>query len=79
MCQHLEDEILEPVLLCSRCGLNLKESKKYRMCSYWKVYCLDQEWQTYVCNLCRDKTIQTPCDQSQIKWQKIKNSFFIKH
>ena len=79
MCKHLEDKILELVLLCSRCGLNLKESKKYRMHSYWKAYCLAQDWQSYICNLYKDKPIQAPFDQSQIKWQRFKNSSFIKH
>ena len=79
MYQLLEYNILEVILLCPQGGLSLKESKKYRIFSYWKAYCLDNEWQSYVCNLCKDKPIQAPCDQSQIRWQKVKKTFFIKN
>ena len=65
--------------VCSHCGQNLKGSKGYKMLSYWKISCINQDWEENICNLCREKEIHTPCNKTQIKWQKIKFPQHIKH
>lgn len=63
---------------CALCDLNLTNDPKFRVFSYWKINC-PGKWHIFICNGCITKNIDTPCTQDEIRKQKIRKGFQIKH